>query len=132
MNLLLDTHIWIWSIADRKRLSNRVLRELTNTENQLWLSPISVWEVQFLYRKKRIELEGVDIETWARKALEIRPLNEATLTIDVALEIPKLNLAHGDPGDYFLVATAKVLGLTLVTSDERIIRSADVPILANR
>jgi len=132
MNLLLDTHIWIWSIADRKRLSNRVLRELTNTENQLWLSPISVWEVQFLYRKKRIELEGVDIETWARKALEIRPLNEATLTIDVALEIPKLNLAHGDPGDHFLVATAKVLGLTLVTSDERIIRSADVPILANR
>ena len=41
-------------------------------------------------------------------------------------------LAHGDPGDHFLVATAKVLGLTLVTSDERIIRAADVPVLANR
>ncbi len=132
MNLLLDTHIWIWSLGDRKRLANRVLRELANTENELWLSPISVWEVQFLYRKKRIELEGMDVETWTRRALEARPLNEATLTIDVALEIPKLNLAHGDPGDHFLVATAKVLGLTLVTSDERIIRSADVPILANR
>jgi len=132
MNLLLDTHIWIWSVGDRKRLANRVLRELANTENELWLSPISIWEVQFLYRKKRIELEGMDVETWTRRALEIRPLNEATLTIDVALEIPKLNLAHGDPGDHFLVATAKVLGLTLVTSDERIIRSADVPVLANR
>ena len=132
MNLLLDTHIWIWSVGDRKRLANRVLRELANTENALWLSPISIWEVQFLYRKKRIELEGMDVETWTRTALEIRPLNEATLTIDVALEIPKLNLAHGDPGDHFLVATAKVLGLTLVTSDERIIRSAEVPILANR
>ena len=132
MNLLLDTHIWIWSVGDRKRLASRVLRELANTENELWLSPISVWEVQFLYRKKRIELEGMDVETWTRRALEIRPLNEATLTIDVALEIPKLNLAHGDPGDHFLVATAKVLGLTLVTSDERIIRAADVPVLANR
>jgi PIN domain nuclease of toxin-antitoxin system len=132
MNLLLDTHIWIWSVGDRKRLATRVLRELANTENELWLSPISIWEVQFLYRKKRIELEGMDVETWIRRALEIRPLNEATLTIDAALEIPKLRLSHGDPGDHFLVATAKVLGLTLVTSDERIIRSADVPILSNR
>ena len=108
MNLLLDTHIWIWSVGERRRLSSRVVRELTNTENQLWLSPISIWEVQFLYRKRRIELEGMDVETWARRALEIQPLNEATLTIDVALEIPKLNLKHGDPGDHFLVATAKV------------------------
>ena len=132
MNLLLDTHIWIWSVGERRRLSSRVVRELTNTENQLWLSPISVWEVQFLYRKRRIELEGMDVETWTRRALEIRPLNEATLTIDVALEIPKLNLAHGDPADHFLVASAKVFGLTLVTSDERIIEAADVPILSNR
>jgi PIN domain nuclease of toxin-antitoxin system len=132
MNLLLDTHIWIWSVGERRRLSSHVARELTNTENQLWLSPISVWEVQFLYGKRRIELEGMDVETWTRRALEIRPLNEASLTIDVALEIPKLKIAHGDPGDLFLVATAKVFGLTMVTSDERIIRSADVPILANR
>jgi PIN domain nuclease of toxin-antitoxin system len=130
MNLLLDTHIWIWSVGERKRLASRVMRELTNARNQLWLSPISVWEVQFLYRKKRIELEGMDVETWTRKALEIHPLNEATLTIDVALEVSNLNLKHGDPGDHFLVATAKVL--TLVTSDERIIASGDVSILSNR
>jgi len=132
MNLLLDTHIWIWSVGERRRLAARVLRELTNTENQLWLSPISIWEVQFLYRKKRIELEGMDVETWTRRALEIRPFNEAPLTIDVTLEIHRLNLTHGDPGDHFLVATAKVFGLTLVTADEQIIRCADIPILANR
>ncbi len=132
MNLLLDTHIWIWSVGERRRLTSRVARELTNTENQVWLSPISVWEVQFLYRKRKIELEGMDVETWTKRALEIRPLNEATLTVDVVLEIPKLNLEHGDPGDHFLVATARVFGLTMVTSDERIIRSAEVPVLANR
>ena len=67
----------------------------------------------------------MDVESWTKRALELRP-------IDVALEIPKLNLKHGDPGDHFLVATAKVFGLTLVTSDERIIDAADVPTLANR
>ena len=131
MNLLLDTHIWIWSVGERRRLSSRVVRELTNKENQLWLSPISIWEVQFLYGKRRIELEGINVETWTRKALEIRPLNEATLTIDVALEIPKLNLTHGDPGDHFLVATAKVFGLTLVTADEQLAALTDIAVLSN-
>jgi PIN domain nuclease of toxin-antitoxin system len=132
MNLLLDTHIWIWSVGERKHLASRVLRELANKENQLWLSPISIWEVQFLYRKRRIELEGMDVETWTRRALEIRPLNEATLTIDVALEIPKLSLPHADPGDHFLVATAKVFGLTLVTADVQLIRCTDISVLPNR
>jgi len=132
MNLLLDTHIWIWSVGARKHLASRVLRELANKENQLWLSPISIWEVQFLYRKRRIELEGMDVETWTRRALETRPLNEATLTIDVALEIPKLSLTHADPGDHFLVATAKVFGLTLVTADVQLIRCTDISVLPNR
>jgi PIN domain nuclease of toxin-antitoxin system len=131
MNLLLDTHIWIWSVGDRRRLASRVVRELADKENQVWLSPISIWEVQFLYRKKRIELEGMDVEAWTRRALELWPLNEATLTIDVALEIPKLNLAHADPGDHFLVATAKVFGLTLVTADHELIRCGDISVLPN-
>jgi PIN domain nuclease of toxin-antitoxin system len=58
MNLLLDTHIWIWSVGDRKRLATHVLKELANTENELWLSPISIWEVQFLYRKKELSSKG--------------------------------------------------------------------------
>ncbi len=131
MNLLLDTHIWIWSVGERRRLSSRVLRELANTENQLWLSPISIREVRFLYRKKRIELEGMDVETWIR-ALDIRPLNEGESDDRRRVGDTKAELAHGDPGNHFLVATAKLLGLTLVTSDERIIASGDVPTLSNR
>jgi PIN domain nuclease of toxin-antitoxin system len=107
------------------------VNELSNSKNRLWLSPISVWELHFLYRKKRIELDGMDVETWVRKALDVRPLNEASLTTEVALQIPRLNLPHGDPGDHFLVATAKVFGLTLVTSDRQIIRSGEIPVLPN-
>ena len=58
MNLLLDTHIWLWSVGDPKRLTSRVAKELANSSNQIWISPVSVWELHLLHRKKRIQLEG--------------------------------------------------------------------------
>jgi PIN domain nuclease of toxin-antitoxin system len=131
MNLLLDTHIWIWSVLEPQKLSARVTKQLTSPENQLWLSAISVWEALSLHRKRRLELDE-EAESWVRRTLDLLQLNEAPLTIDVAVEVSKLKLTHGDPADRFLVATAKVFGLTLVTSDERIIDSADVPVLSNR
>jgi PIN domain nuclease of toxin-antitoxin system len=131
MNLLLDTHIWLWSVLEPRRLSARVARELTNPENQLWLSAVSVWELQLLHRKKRIELDE-ETEPWVRKTLDMLQLNEAPLTIDVALEVSSLNLPHGDPADHFLVATAKGLELTLVTADERLLECSDISVLPNR
>jgi PIN domain nuclease of toxin-antitoxin system len=44
MRLLLDTHIWVWSALDRSRLSGRLIAALENPQNELWLSPISLWE----------------------------------------------------------------------------------------
>lgn len=131
MNLLLDTHIWIWSVLEPQRLSARVAKELTDRENQLWLSSISVWELLLLHRKGRIKLDQ-EIGKWVRKTLEMLPVNEAPLTIDVALEVSVLNLPHGDPADHFLVAAAKVFGLTLVTADALLIQEAGVPVLANK
>jgi PIN domain nuclease of toxin-antitoxin system len=131
MNLLLDTHIWIWSVLEPQRLSRRVARTLTNPGNQLWLSSISVWELLLLHRKQRIELEE-EVGSWVRKTLDALQVNEAPLTIDVALEVLALDLPHGDPADHFLVATAKVLGLTLVTADERLIHALGISVMANR
>ena len=131
MNLLLDTHIWIWSVLEPQRLSRRVARALTNPRNQLWLSAISVWELLLLHRKHRIELEE-EAGSWVRKTLDTLQVNEAPMTIDVALEVSALNLPHGDPADHFLVATAKVLGLTLVTADERLINASGISVMANR
>jgi len=131
MRLLLDTHIWLWSIGEPKRLTARVARELANPENQLWLSAVSVWELQLLVRKKRIQLDE-ETEPWVRKTLDRLQLNEAPLTIEVALEVSSLNLPRGDPADHFLVATAKVLQLTLVTADERLLECSEISVLPNR
>jgi PIN domain nuclease of toxin-antitoxin system len=131
MHLLLDTHIWIWSVLDPKRLSARVTKELLNPANQLWLSSVSVWELILLNNKRRIELDGEPRE-WVSRTLEKLQLNEAPLTIDVALATQAMNLPHADPADRFLVASARVFGLTLVTADERLIHMPGVDVLPNR
>lgn len=131
MNLLLDTHIWIWSVVEPQRLSARVVKQLTNPDNQLWLSSISVWELLLLHKKHRIELEG-EAEPWVRKTLDLLHLNEAPLTIDVALEVGSVSLSHDDPADRFLVATARVFDLTLVTADKRLIHAPGISVLPNQ
>jgi PIN domain nuclease of toxin-antitoxin system len=129
MKLLLDTHIWLWSLADPGRLGRRVLKELKDPANQLWLSAISVWEALLLAEKGRIELPE-DRARWV--AVATSHFLEAPLTHAIALAAHELSLFHGDPADRFLAATAQVLDLTLVTADERLLGLGDIRSLANR
>lgn len=129
MKLLLDTHIWLWSVLDPERLSRRVAKALEDEENELWLSPVSVWELSLLQRKGRLKI--LDVPAWVAATVRDLRLTEAPLTIEVALAMRLMKFPHGDPADHFLAASAKVFNLTLVTADERLIRSAVVPILAN-
>jgi PIN domain nuclease of toxin-antitoxin system len=131
MKLLLDTHIWLWSALEPARLSKRVKAALEDRENELWLSPISVWETLVLARKKRVILESTP-EQWVRRALSELPIREAPTTHEVAIRGEALRLGHKDPADRFIVATALVYELTLVTADKRLVKNRHVPVLANR
>jgi PIN domain nuclease of toxin-antitoxin system len=128
LRLLLDTHIWLWSLAEPKRLSRRVQQELRDRNNELWLSPISMWEALLLHAKGRIRIHG-SMRDWVGEAT--LNLREAPLTHEIVLAAQELPLAHQDPADRFLVATAEVLGLTLVTADERLFGLGTVATLAN-
>jgi len=129
MKLLLDTHIWLWSVLEPERLSRRAAEAIKNPQNELWLSSISIWELIMLHQKKRI-LHDEDIETWIPQALRALPLQEAAITHEVARETGRLQLAHRDPADRLLVATAKLFELTLVTADERLMEIREVPVLS--
>jgi len=131
MKFLLDTHIWIWSLIEPSRLSRRVLAALEDPENELWLSPVSIWELVVLCQKKRIRLHGA-ADSWIREKLNAAPFQQAPLTYEVALETGCLQLAHRDPADRFLVATAKVFELTLITADQRLMKLREIPVLANQ
>jgi PIN domain nuclease of toxin-antitoxin system len=129
LKLLLDTHIWIWSLAEPKRLSRSVHRELIDTNNELWLSPVSIWEVLLLHAKGRIKLPG-SLGEWIARATSV--LREAPLTHEIVVVAHELALSHQDPADRFLAATASVLGLTLVTADQRLLGLGNIATLANR
>ena len=129
MRFLLDTHIWLWSLHDPSRLGKRVLEELSNPENELWLSPISTWEALTLHAKSRIRLHG-NLAEWVAHATA--PFREAPLTHEIALAARQLRIAHQDPADRFLAATAQVLGLTLVTADTTLLGLGDIATLGNR
>lgn len=131
MRLLLDTHIWLWSTLDRARLSNRLITVLENSNNELWLSPISLWEVLTLCQKQRLTLHP-NPNAWIANALDAVPMREAHITFEVAQETARVQLPHRDPADRFLVATARVFDLTLVTADEHLLKARQVPVLENR
>ncbi len=131
MKLLLDTHIWLWSLAEPNKLSRRVRAALTRVQNEIWLSPISVWELLVLAERGRVKLDD-EPRRWAADALARTPAQEATLTFEVALRSREIMLGHPDPADRFLVATAMVYDLTLVTADDSLIDGKHCPVLVCR
>ena len=131
VKLLLDTHVLLWSMLEPDHLSAEVRAELESLHNELWLSPITLWEVHLLAEKKRIQLKP-DPAGWIQRLLDTIPFREATLTHAVALMSRRIDLAHQDPADRFLAATAAVYGLTLVTADERLLHSDQFSTLAAR
>ena len=129
MRLLLDTHIWLWSLQESERLGRRVVQALKDPQNELWLSPVSTWEAVVLHQKNRIRLIG-DLADWISYATA--PVREAPLTHEIAFASHYVPLQHHDPADRFIAATAQVLDLTLVTADARLLGLGNIATLANR
>ena len=130
MKLLLDTHIWVWSVADESRLADPVRRALANPTHERWISSISIWEVLILAERGRLILEP-DARSWVQHAMTVSPVREAPITIDVALASRAVRLQTQDPADRFIAASAAVFGLTLVTADGDLCACPDIDVLPN-
>ena len=128
MRLLLDTHIWIWLADNPTRLGRAAYEALKHSANELWLSPISTWEALTLNHKGRIKFDS-DVDTWIARTTAT--LKQAPLTHEIMITARHLAL-HQDPADRILAATALVLDLTLVTSDERLLNLGNIKTLSNR
>ena len=120
MKILLDTHIFLWSLSEPEKLSRQISRSLEDPENELWVSPITTWEIMMLAEKKRIVLKDDPFE-WIRRMYSSVPFKEAALNHEVALQGRLITLEHQDPADRFLVATALVYDLTFATVDSRLV-----------
>ncbi len=128
MKLLLDTHVILWSAAEPDKLPSKIAEELEKEPNELWFSPISVWEILLLAEKGRVVIKA-DHEKSIRKMFKKLPFREAVINQEVAIQSRKINLPHQDPADRFLAATAIVYDLTLVTADTLLIDAKGFPVL---
>ncbi len=89
MKLLLDTHIWIWSLFAPDKLTGTVAAHLESPANELWLSPISVWETLLLVERGRLKARGQPAAV-VNDMLKTGPFREAPVPnrLPVTLRIP--------------------------------------------
>jgi PIN domain nuclease of toxin-antitoxin system len=129
---LLDTHIVVRWLAQPKKLSReqtRVLREAVRRREPVAVSAITLLEIAILFGEGRVRSSLPALELLAE--LESSPaIQIVPLTVDVAAEVAALGGSLRDPADRTIVATARVRRLRLVTSDQRIIDSGLVPVVA--
>jgi PIN domain nuclease of toxin-antitoxin system len=125
--VLLDTHVWLWSVeGDTRRVGRRTRRLLSRAESQdaIRISPATMLELTALHTLGRVRLARPP-EQWIRDSLEAARVHIAELAPAIAIDaghIPRTSLA--DPIDRLLVATARRLEATFLTSDERILQYA--------
>lgn len=119
MRFLLDTHIWLWFVLGSDQLPKRWRALLEDENNELWLSPISVWEALVLAERNRVQLDP-DPETWIAESFTLFSFREAKLNREIAILSRQLRFAHQDPADRFIAATAKFNELTLMTMDKQL------------
>ena len=121
--ILLDTHVVIWSATDDLRLGKRarVLISECDQRNPFHVSAISAWEITMLVRKGRLDL-GEPAQHWFTTAA--RHPAWQTIALDAPAAMESVNLPgnfHGDPSDRFLIATARLNGLAILTADRAIL-----------
>lgn len=125
--LLLDTHVWWWSLSEPENLSavSRNAIERTKTDER-FIASISIWEFAMMAAKKRIELR-ISSEEWLSRAIDDTGISVFELTPAIATESCHLpGDFHKDPVDRIIVATARVHNLTLLTKDEKILAYSHV------
>jgi PIN domain nuclease of toxin-antitoxin system len=115
MNLLLDTHLLIWSGWTPRRLSSAARSLISSLDNEVIFSAASLWEIAIKQGLGKNDFD-VDVRVLRRNLLD-NGYKELPVVGDHAVAIRSLPLIHKDPFDRILVAQATVEGITLLTAD---------------
>jgi PIN domain nuclease of toxin-antitoxin system len=117
MKYLLDTHTFLWAIGQSNDLPEKVLKELKNPNNEIFISAISFWEISIKTRIKKLDLGGIpikDLISLAEKMdfqlIDVTP-EEAATYINLAED------THNDPFDRMLIWQCLCRNMTMVSKD---------------
>ena len=123
MNILLDTHVLIWALELNPTLSDNAVKAITNSDNMVFVSAASVWEIEIKKSMGKLETPDNLLEE-----IDLHQFTHLPISLEHARLAGKLPFVHKDPFDRVLIAQAIHERLTLVTRDE-IIPRYDVKIL---
>jgi PIN domain nuclease of toxin-antitoxin system len=126
--ILLDTCALIWLAADQKELSEKAKDAIAANSTGLFVSSISAFEIALKSKRKKLELPMPALE-WFGRILEFHGLKEVPLDSRIAAEAAQLPPLHNDPCDRFIIATALLNKMRIVTSDSLIQQYQDIKVV---
>ena len=112
MRLLLDSHALLWALTAPEKLSADAAREIAAAANNVWFSPVSVWELEIKRAQGKLDLPDSWLNAVERSRFAEFPIRSSHATI-----AGRLPWHHRDPFDRMLIAQALVEDLRLVTRD---------------
>jgi PIN domain nuclease of toxin-antitoxin system len=116
MKLLLDTCTFLWVILDDARLSKRARDLFRTSDNEVYLSAASAWEIAVKHALGRLPLPASP-ERFVRDMREAHGIASLPIDEEAALHVSRLPVPHRDPFDRILVSQAIVHGLAILTPD---------------
>ena len=128
MNILLDTHIVVWSALEPENLFDRFKEALEDESTMLHVSAITAWEILILNEKSQIDLHAEQPAKWISKVYKETPITVLTINHEVAIQSRLIDLPQKDPADRFIGATAKVFDMPLITVDTLFKKSKEIRI----
>jgi PIN domain nuclease of toxin-antitoxin system len=119
VNLLLDTHVFLWWDKQDRRLNPHARAHIADPANQVYISAASVWEIAIKRQLRKLDFRASAVAAIASNGFHELPI----LPID-ADDAGALPWRHNDPFDRMLVAQARRMALTLTTADA-VVRACD-------
>jgi PIN domain nuclease of toxin-antitoxin system len=116
MRILLDTHIFIWMATEPERLSPKLTASIIDRQNTLFLSLVSIWEIQIKVALGKLDLMG-DLATTVDTQIEENSIQILGIDLPHIYALSNLPAHHRDPFDRLLIAQSQVEQMTLATVD---------------
>jgi len=119
MKYLLDTHTFLWYFEDSVHLNETSVKIIENTNEQKYISIVSLWEFSIKFSTGKLRFEGGLPNLWemiSQNMFIVLPITQETLKC----LIDNLPFIHRDPFDRMIIATAITENLTIITNDENI------------
>ena len=114
--MILDTCALLWLATGNKKLHRNVLKEI-NEASAIYISAVSGFEISLKTSKGKLELSH-PVGEWFERVTEHHGLTVLPLDLHVCIAAGQLPPIHDDPFDRFIIATAKLNDLVVVTTDE--------------